>query len=1022
MAVLILAVGYSSVKTSEKILEKSIADNSLRFSSEILDKIDRTIYRRIEIFQEYSYDLDLQEALIKSNLEFEKLSNIQKHIDKQDREWTTAPKETITPFMQNLINNRLARELREKIGFYKEKDGYSVFAEIIVTNKYGANSAITGKTTDYRQDDEEWWRKSKKDGLFLKDIEYDESSEVYSIDMGIQIKDKKGNFLGVIKVIYNVKEVINELKKMSNNNLLTKFKNTKYTLITQEGKMIYSTEKYKFFEDYSSDIFFTGQKDGLPLVTKKITPQGKVLAILSHSKGYEAFKGLGWGSIVEYDVDEIFAPVSQLKKTILIITLVVVIIAVCIGIYLLKKIIHPITNLRNAAIEIGRGKLELGLEKKSNDEIGELSDSFDKMAQNLRKTMVSKDYLDNIIKSMNDSLIVTDPDGNIKMVNKATLNVLGYAEDDLLNQPIGRIIEEEGLIFKGIGLNELIKKGLVGNVEKTYLGKDGKKIPVLFSGQVMCDRNDKTQGFVFIALDITERKKAGEAIKESERRLKEAQEVSLTGNYLLDIETREITWSDQQYNIFGYQPGEVAPTFKLVLEHVHPNDRENFIKRNEEVFATRKLYNNEYRIITKDGIEKHVHSKARVEEDTLGKLWLKGTLQDITERKRVEEKLRETQKLESLGVLAGGIAHDFNNILTGILGNSDLAFDDLSPASPVRNYIEKIQEEAKRAAELCHLMLAYSGKGKFVIENIDVNEIIKEVTHMLEISISKNHDIKNDLTENLPSVDVDITQIRQVIMNLIINASEAIGENNGVISVSTSTVECGSEGAQICKSMMLDEVLPEGQYIVIEVADTGEGMNKDTIKKIFDPFFTTKFTGRGLGMSAVLGIIRGHKGAINVESEPGKGTKFTVLLPFSTASSTAKLDSEETAASWRGSGTVLVVDDEKTVRDVTTSMLKRMGFNVITAVNGQEATEIFQDRLNEIDCVLLDLTMPIMNGEECFHELRKIRKDICVIIYSGYSDDEISKKFVDQRVNEFLQKPFRLKTLRNKMRKVFESN
>ena len=394
--------------------------------------------------------------------------------------------------------------------------------------------------------------------------------------------------------------------------------------------------------------------------------------------------------------------------------------------------------------------------------------------------------------------------------------------------------------------------------------------------------------------------------------------------------------------------------------------------------------------------------------------------QEEVKRQKMEKNLRETQKLESLGVLAGGIAHDFNNILTGILGNVDLALDDLSPASPVRNYIEYVQKEAKRAAELSNQMLVYSGKGKFVIEYIDVNEIIKEMTHMLRVSISKHHIIKYDLAKNLSSVEVDITQIRQVIMNLIINASEAMGENSGLISVTTGAKECDRH---YFKNMYLNEDIPGGLYNFIEVGDTGVGMDEETIKKIFDPFFTTKFTGRGLGMSAVLGIIRGHKGAINIESKPGKGTKFTIHLPASGKTlSTIKTDREEIAASWRGSGTVMVVDDEETIREMGKMMLQKIGFNVITAYDGQEAVEIFRSRKDEIDCILLDLTMPRMNGEECFHELRKIRKDIRVVIYSGYSKEETAQKFVNQGVNEFLQKPFKLITLRDKMRTVFESN
>ncbi len=390
------------------------------------------------------------------------------------------------------------------------------------------------------------------------------------------------------------------------------------------------------------------------------------------------------------------------------------------------------------------------------------------------------------------------------------------------------------------------------------------------------------------------------------------------------------------------------------------------------------------------------------------------------ENKIMQEKLRHSQKLESLGVLAGGIAHDFNNILTSILGNSDLALDEMTSTSPVRNYIEEIQKGAKRAAELSHQMLAYSGKGKFTIESIDINEIIGEMTHILNVSISKKHTIRYDLAENLSSIEGDIAQINQIIMNLIMNASEAIGENSGVISIPTGAIECHEN---YFKKLYMHEDLPGGLYNYVEVADTGVGMDKETIERIFDPFFTTKFTGRGLGMSAVLGIIRGHKGAIKIESKLGKGTKFTVLFPSSgNASSTEKPETKESASAWQGSGTVLIVDDEKTVIDVGKRMLEKIGFSVITAGDGQEAVEIFRGRSNEIDCVLLDLTMPRMNGEECFFELRKIRKDIRVVIYSGYSEEENAQRFLDLGVNEFLQKPFRLKALKNKMRKVFESN
>jgi len=257
------------------------------------------------------------------------------------------------------------------------------------------------------------------------------------------------------------------------------------------------------------------------------------------------------------------------------------------------------------------------------------------------------------------------------------------------------------------------------------------------------------------------------------------------------------------------------------------------------------------------------------------------TIRDITERKRAEEErlaldrqVQHTQKLESLGILAGGIAHDFNNILMAILGNADLALRDLSPMSPARDNIKEIEKASRRAADLAKQMLAYSGRGKFVVQPIDLGELVEEISYLLEVSISKKVVLKYNMAEKLPTFDGDVTQIRQVIMNLIINASEAIGSRSGVIVLSTGVMYCNEiylSGVNEVLRATLDEPLPEGQYVYFEVADNGCGMDKETMKKVFDPFFTTKFTGRGLGMSAVLGIVRGHRGPIKVSSDLGKG-------------------------------------------------------------------------------------------------------------------------------------------------------
>jgi PAS domain S-box-containing protein len=381
------------------------------------------------------------------------------------------------------------------------------------------------------------------------------------------------------------------------------------------------------------------------------------------------------------------------------------------------------------------------------------------------------------------------------------------------------------------------------------------------------------------------------------------------------------------------------------------------------------------------------------------------------ERRRLEEQMRHAQKLESLGVLAGGIAHDFNNILMSIMGNADLALLKVSPESPVAGNLRTIERAAGRAADLAAQMLAYSGKGRFIVQKLDVNELVGEMAHMLEVSISKKAFLRCELAETLPAVEADATQLRQIIMNLVINASEAIGDEGGVITITTGCRDCDST---CLPNRWLDQELPEGLYVSVEVSDTGCGMDRDTQAKIFDPFYTTKFTGRGLGLAAVLGIVRGHKGAIDVESEPGKGTTFRVLLPAAGPGS-ARVGRDAESSAWKGSGVVLLVDDEETVRAVGAEMLRILGFEVVTAADGWEALEIYGQR-NDIRLVILDLTMPRLDGEQTFRELRRMNAAVRVILATGYGEQAVNEKFRGQGLAGFLQKPYKLSTLREVLR------
>ena len=376
----------------------------------------------------------------------------------------------------------------------------------------------------------------------------------------------------------------------------------------------------------------------------------------------------------------------------------------------------------------------------------------------------------------------------------------------------------------------------------------------------------------------------------------------------------------------------------------------------------------------------------------------------LEERARSEERLRETQKLESLGILAGGIAHDFNNLLTGVLGNASLALDDATPGSHLASRLEDVVKATERAAHLTKQLLAYAGKGRFVVEDLDLSHQVREITALVQASIPRTVQLRLELAEHLPCIEADSAQIQQVIMNLVINGAEAIPENQaGSVLVATGVQDVD---AAYIRTTLPDTEISDGQYVTLEVHDTGVGIRPDAVRQIFDPFFTTKFTGRGLGLAAVKGIVRGHKGAIKVYSTPGQGTTFKLLFPASRqeARHTASRTTEQHLL--RGSGTVLVIDDEEIVRRTAQATLERFGYKVLLAEDGMQGVKRFREFAAEIQVVLLDMTMPVMSGEETFRELRLVRPEVRVILSSGFNEVEAIRRFTGKGLAGFVQKPY----------------
>ncbi len=499
--------------------------------------------------------------------------------------------------------------------------------------------------------------------------------------------------------------------------------------------------------------------------------------------------------------------------------------------------------------------------------------------------------------------------------------------------------------------------------------------------------------------------------------------VARVGGWELDLRAGTVRWTDEMRRIHGVAPGYV-PDVDATVAFYDEEHRPLIRAAVEQIVDEGGAFERELRITTARGRQRWVQVRGQAVGEPGAVHRIFGTLQDITRRRREEEqrqqleaKIQQTQKLESLGVLAGGIAHDFNNLLMAMLGNVSLAQSMLSPASPVREFLDEVETAAQRAADLSRQMLAYSGKGALAIENLDLNEVVQEMGHLLEVSVSKTVVLKYDLTPKLPPVRGDATQLRQILMNLITNASEAIGDSSGLISLRTAVRECDRD---YLAGTYLDDSLPAGLYVELEVSDTGCGMDEATRQRLFDPFFSTKFTGRGLGLAAVLGIVRGHQGAIKVYSEPEQGTSIKVLLPareyyLHTDEAPAK---EPTA--WRGEGRVLLVDDDESARTVGRRILQHLGFEVELARDGREGVQRYRELSADLRLVVLDLTMPHMDGRQAFSEMQRLDPTVPIVLTSGYSVSEIRTRLAGRNLAGYIQKPYDVNVMRELLRGILE--
>ena len=615
---------------------------------------------------------------------------------------------------------------------------------------------------------------------------------------------------------------------------------------------------------------------------------------------------------------------------------------------------------------------------------------------------------------------LADMQGRLLEVNEAYCQMSGYSEQELLTM---RIPDLEALERDEDTTDRILKIKETGQAhfESRHRRKDGTLLDVEVS--VQYQPFDGGQCVAFIR-DITERKLAEEELANSERFLKAIIDSEPECIKILDIDGNLLMMNRAGLNMIDADSFEQVKG-QCVCPLITDQHWDAYKGLTKQVFEGIPG-TIEYEAVGLKGRHIWLESHAVPFRNEKGEIVsLLGITRDITEQKRLEEErllleqqLQHTQKLESLGVLAGGIAHDFNNILAIIMGYCSLIKLDYQKAE---KNIPIIEDAVERAAGLCRQMMTYAGKAQLTKIKINMVEKVGEVVGMLKATLPHNAVIKTDLSAEIPLIEGDASQLGQVVMNLIINSSEAIGTEQGEVEVSLASIKVIAGKAY---EDYLGKPIPSGEYVCLEVTDNGCGMDEATKWRIFEPFYTTKFTGRGLGMSAVLGIIKSHAGALQLFSEPGQGTTFKVYLPAPANEVNGEENQIESAppALWQGSGTILLVEDEDQIRDIAKEMLGIFGFSVLEAANGKEALEIYLQKGTEISLVLSDMGMPVMDGYELFHKLKSIDHELPIIVSSGYGDVEVTARIGSDNIAGIISKPYNPNQLQDVLKSVMDNN